>query len=96
YATSSLEGSVETFYAVGAEWKMMVILWLSGGVPGLVCYIAHWMHVGKIEFFWADTESNSANITVLSKLLTLMGGVGLGVSVSFMKKAFVFSSPADK
>ncbi|EER06148.1 hypothetical protein Pmar_PMAR024611, partial [Perkinsus marinus ATCC 50983] len=33
YATSSLEGSVETFYAVGAEWKMMVILWLSGGVP---------------------------------------------------------------
>ncbi|KAF4691548.1 hypothetical protein FOZ60_015276 [Perkinsus olseni] len=97
YATSQLERSVETYYAVGAEWKMMVILWLSGGVPGLVCYVLHWARAGKIEFFWPESGcGSSASITASSKLLTLMGGVGLGVSVSLMKKAFVFSSPADK
>ncbi|KAF4675583.1 hypothetical protein FOL47_007534 [Perkinsus chesapeaki] len=96
YATSYLQTSVETFYAVGAEWKMMVILWLSGGVPGLLCYLFHWIRVRKVEFFWAEVDEISPRITASSKLLTLAGGVGLGVSVSLMKKAFVFSSPADK
>ncbi|EEQ98079.1 hypothetical protein Pmar_PMAR016156 [Perkinsus marinus ATCC 50983] len=95
-ATGILDDSVEAYYAIGAEWKMLAIIWGVGGIPGMLCYGIHWVRCGRIEFFWSDTPSNTSSITYKTKALTLVGGLGLGVSMSLMKKAFVFTSPADK
>ncbi|EEQ98076.1 hypothetical protein Pmar_PMAR016153 [Perkinsus marinus ATCC 50983] len=95
-ATGILDDSVEAYYAIGAEWKMLAIIWGVGGIPGMLCYGIHWVRCGRIEFFWSDTPSNTSSITYKTKALTLIGGLGLGVSMSLMKKAFVFTSPADK
>lgn len=33
-ATGILDDSVEAYYAIGAEWKMLAIIWGVGGIPG--------------------------------------------------------------
>ncbi|KAF4754470.1 hypothetical protein FOZ62_013778 [Perkinsus olseni] len=95
-ATGVLDSSVETYYAVGAEWKMLAIIWGVGGLPGMLCCAGHWLHAGRIELFWSAELADTPSITWKTKALTLIGGLGLGVSMSLMKKAFVFTSPADK
>mmetsp|Transcript_24580 Transcript_24580/g.20929 ORF Transcript_24580/g.20929 Transcript_24580/m.20929 type:complete len:137 (+) Transcript_24580:3-413(+) len=92
-ATGILDNSVEAYYAIGAEWKMLAIIWGVGGIPGILCYLIHWLRVGKIELFWSHNPTDTPNITWGTKALTLIGGLGLGVSMSLMKKAFVFTLP---
>ncbi|KAF4661550.1 Eukaryotic translation initiation factor 2D [Perkinsus chesapeaki] len=95
-ATGILDNSVEAYYAIGAEWKMLAIIWGVGGVPGILCYLIQWLRVGRMEMFWSHNPIDTPSITWGTKALTLIGGLGLGVSMSLMKKAFVFTSPADK
>ncbi|KAF4704009.1 hypothetical protein FOZ62_000527 [Perkinsus olseni] len=95
-ATGVLDSSVEKYYAVGAEWKMLAIIWGVGGLPGMLCCAGHWLHAGRVELFWSAELADTPTITWKTKALTLIGGLGLGVSMSLMKKAFVFTSPADK
>ncbi|KAF4648816.1 hypothetical protein FOZ61_002123, partial [Perkinsus olseni] len=95
-ATGVLDNSVEKYYAVGAEWKMLAIIWGVGGLPGMLCCAGHWLHAGRVELFWSAESADTPSITWKTKALTLIGGLGLGVSMSLMKKAFVFTSPADK
>ncbi|KAF4656029.1 hypothetical protein FOZ61_007233 [Perkinsus olseni] len=95
-ATGILESSVEKYYWIGAEWKMMAIIWLSASLPGIVCYLYHWVRNKRVEFFWSGNTGQANKITVKTKALTLLGGVLLGLSLTLMKKAFVFTSPAEK
>ncbi|KAF4746107.1 hypothetical protein FOZ63_016298, partial [Perkinsus olseni] len=95
-ATGILESSVEKCYWIGAEWEMMAIIWLSASLPGIVCYLYHWVRNKRVEFFWSGNTGQANKITVKTKALTLLGGVLLGLSLTLMKKAFVFTSPAEK
>ncbi|KAF4675585.1 hypothetical protein FOL47_007536 [Perkinsus chesapeaki] len=96
-ATGILESSIEKYYWIGAEWKMMTIIWFTASLPGVACYIHRWVLNRRIEFFWSDHNNlHGDSITIKTKALTLLGGLLLGLSLSLMKKAFVFTSPAEK
>lgn len=64
---------------------------------GAVCYVYHWVKNKRVEFFWSgDSAGRDDRITVKTKVLSLLGGILLGLSLTLMKKAFVFTSPAEK
>ncbi|KAF4731389.1 hypothetical protein FOZ63_032547 [Perkinsus olseni] len=95
YTGGLITEQVETQNIQAAQWQMMVIMWLVGGVPGLVCYVPHWTVYGRFELIWSKSPTTSP-VTMMTKLLTLSEGLILAASSTLIKQAFALSSPANK
>ncbi|KAF4659393.1 hypothetical protein FOL46_006612 [Perkinsus olseni] len=94
-AGSIISHEVEYEHVQAAQWQMMVIMWLVGGVPGLLCYVSHWVVYGRFEVIWSKSASRGT-VATTTRIFALSGGLILAASSTLVKQAFNLASPADK